>query len=140
MTGTRRIPRRGQTRSPGSHAFPSGGFTLIEVVASLVIFAAGVLVATELSTRLSQLVRDAGIRSQAIVLAQARLDSLQTVPFATLGEGLVEETTELQGRSYRVLMSVVPDGFRLVTLDVTVTPSEPPGPEHRVTSFRAAPW
>lgn len=137
---TERIHGRWGKRSSGVHSSRSKGFTLIEVVASLVIFAVGVLVATELTTRLSQLVRDAGIRSQAIVLAQARLDSLKTVPFATLDQGLVEDTTELQGRSYRILMSVVPDGFRLVTLDVTVTPSEPPGPEHRVTTFRPAPW
>ncbi len=76
------------------------GFTLIEVVAALVIFSVGVLMVIRLSTASTTQMRYAGVSSALALRAAERLDSLEAEPFASLTPGTEADTFLVSGLSY----------------------------------------
>ena len=65
----------------GRESLERRGFTLIEVVAALVIFSLGVLVLLNLTGVLSLQLNRAGKSTSVAIAVQNRLDSLLQVPY-----------------------------------------------------------
>ena len=78
-------------RSPGR-----GGFTLIEVVGALVIFSAGVLGIMRVGSSLTTQLRYSGARSEIVVLANERLDSIESAPFDSITAGTTQDTVTVR--------------------------------------------
>jgi prepilin-type N-terminal cleavage/methylation domain-containing protein len=112
------------------------GFTLIEVIAALVVFAVGVLFTTSLTTALSIQVRDSALRSQVVAEAQQTLDSLIVLPWASLDVGTATDAIQIQGMTYVRSIVVAPDAVlpRLRTIEVSLEPSAPGGPVFTLSS------
>lgn len=119
---------------------PNRGFTLIEVVAALVIFAVGVLMVIRLSSALGTQMTYSGARSTLAVLANESLDSLQATPFDSLDVGTLLDTIVVQGRPYGRLLTVTAVTPMLTRIDVALTPLEGAGPAHALTSYSSAAW
>ena len=119
----------------------SSGFTLIEVLAAFVIFAGGVLMVLGLTGTLSTQMRWAGAQSEIVILAQQRLDSLETLPFSSLATGTVSETVTIQGDSYTLQTQITMVTAILLQLDISVSPgSGVTGPSYATTSYAADNW
>lgn len=123
-----------------SSARPVLGFTLIEVIGALVIFSVGVLMVVQTSGTLGQRMRYAGARSELIVYASERLDSLEAEPFTALTPGTTLDTLVAEGMSFQssvVITTVTPV---LRRIDVSITSIGGGGPAHAVTSYASAVW
>lgn len=123
--------------------FPAGrrrGFTLIEVVGALVIFSAGVLMVMRVGSALTTQMRYAGTRSQIVVLANERLDSIEALPFASVAPGTVQDTVMVQGWAYRRLVTVTALTPVLARVEVSMARVDSAGPSHSVTSYTSAVW
>ncbi len=120
---------------------PHGGFTLIEVIAALVIFSLGVLMVLDLTGALSRQMRYAATTSVLVVRAQEQLDSLESLDFASLTVGTRLDTLTVEGVRYgRVVAVSVVTGL-LYQLDVSIAPiTMGEGPSYSTTSYAAAHW
>lgn len=117
------------------------GFTLIEVIAALVIFAGGVLMVIQMSGSLSRQMEWAATASEIVVVAQARLDSLDFEAFADLNTGTTSETVTVQGKSYTLGTTVSTITALLKQIDVSMTPGTGVfGPSYATTSYAADAW
>jgi len=76
------------------------GFTLIEVMAALVISSLGVLMVLNLTGAVSTQMNRAGLWSQVAVTLRNRLDSLQLVPYDSLTTETVSDTLTLNDRVF----------------------------------------
>ena len=76
------------------------GFTLIEVIAALVIFSVGVLMVLQLTTALSRQMEYAATASELVVRSEERLDSLEALPFTSLVPGTTVDTITIHGVPY----------------------------------------
>jgi prepilin-type N-terminal cleavage/methylation domain-containing protein len=126
-------------RSCPAHAIH--GFTLIEVVGALVIFSMGVLMVIQVSGGLGFRMRYAGARSEIVVLANERLDSLAAEPFASLAPGTTQLDFSIEGMSFRRSVTITSMTPVLKRIDVSIAPiggSE--GPTHAVTTYASAVW
>lgn len=117
------------------------GFTLIEVMGALLIFAMGVLIAVELSDALAAQVERAAVRSEVVTTVQERLDSLDRLPYDSLDVGTRIDSLSIRGHPY-VCTTVVQDfGSRVRSLEVTVAPMETGGwPSQSLSSYVYDPW
>lgn len=122
--------------SPIRSANRRWGFTLIEVVAALVIFSAGVLVALRLTMALGRELANSATRSELEVQVQARVDSLVAVPWPRLEAGTHSALLVVRGRPFRMTIRVVPVTPRLREIRVEATPDPPPGPGYSATVLR----
>lgn len=116
------------------------GFTLIEVIAALVIFSVGILMVMQVGGALSTQMRYAGTRSQIVVLANAQLDSIESMPFDSLTVGTVRDTVTVQGWSYERTLVVTSITAVLARVEVQLARVDSLGPRHAVTSFTSAVW
>lgn len=120
---------------------PRGGFTLIEVIAALVIFSAGVLMVLDLTGALSRQMRYASTTSQLVVRAEEQVDSLEAIPFDSLTLGTRLDTLSVEGVSYGRTVSVSIVTGLLYRIDVSLDPmTSGTGPSYAVTSYAAAHW
>ncbi len=116
------------------------GFTLIEVVGALVIFSAGVLMVMRVGSALTTQMRYAGTRSEIVVLANERLDSIEALPFASVVPGTFRDTLTVQGWSYERLVTVTALTPVLARVEVSMSRVDSAGPSHDVTSYTSAIW
>lgn len=102
----------------------ASGFTLIEVVAALLIFAAGVLGSMNLSGALADQMEDSALRSEVVSVAQERIEELERLPYDSLlvGVGTGTQSLTIRGRSYTRTTIISTFGTRTVSMDVTVAP------------------
>lgn len=135
MSGTRRR-LGGGVRGPRGR----GGFTLIEVMAALVIFAAGVLMAARLAGGLSVQVRQSGLRAAVVSATQERMEEMESLPFDELDPGSTVESLTIQGRAYERTTVVTDYAPRIRSIEVTVAPDGPEGPEESLLSYAWDPW
>jgi len=126
--------RRGQN--------PKGnrGFTLIEVIAALVIFSAGVLMVLGLSDVLSRQLSNAAFRSKVAVAVQGRLDSLQLVPYDSLTMGTFSDTVILQGRTFNLTHRVLQTTPLVREVEVTIEAADGSGPGITSSAFVLRSW
>ncbi len=120
---------------------PRRGFTLIEVIAALVIFSVGVLMVLDLTGALSRKMRYAATTSELVVRAQERLDSLESLAFDSLTVGTTLDTLTVEGIGYGETVSVSVVTGLLRQLDVALAPiTAGEGPSYALTSYAAAHW
>lgn len=145
------LPDTGGGPDPDGHpgrSAPQGrsgrsGFTLIEVVAAFVIFAAGVLTAANLARALAIQVRDAGVRSEVVAAAQERIEELERLPHDSLlvGIGTGTQPLDIQGLSYTRTTVISHFNPRTVSLRVTVAPDgSVSAPSRTLISYQYDPW
>lgn len=118
----------------------AGGFTLIEVVGALVIFSAGVLGIMNVGSSLTTQLRYAGARSEIVVMANERLDSIESMPFDSIVAGTTQDLMTVQGWAYECTVIVTDLTPVLARIDVTIERSDGVGPSHDVTSYTSAVW
>ena len=105
------------------------------------IFAGGVLVVIQMSGTLSTQMEWAATSSEIVILAQQRLDSLESVPFASLPTGTVTESTTVRGKSYTLETTVRTVTALLKQVDVSMAPGTGvTGPSYSTTSYTADAW
>ncbi|MDX1567702.1 MAG: prepilin-type N-terminal cleavage/methylation domain-containing protein [Longimicrobiales bacterium] len=122
---------------------PRAGFTLIEVVAAFVIFAAGILAAMNLTGSMAGQVEDAGLRSEVVSAAQERIEELERLPYDSLvvDVGTSTQALTLQGRSYTRTTVITLFNPRTVSLEVTVAPGAgDSGPSQTLLSYAYEAW
>jgi prepilin-type N-terminal cleavage/methylation domain-containing protein len=120
---------------------PIRGFTLIEVVGALVIFSVGVLMVLQASGALGSRMRYAGARSEIVVLANEKLDSLAAEAFGSLAAGTTQNDFTIDGQSFRRSVTITTMTPVLKRIDVSITPNAgSQGPSHSVTSYASAVW
>ena len=142
-TGARPIaphhpPSRSADSCPGFGL--SNGFTLIEVIGALVIFAAGILMIMQVSGALTTQMSYAGVRSQIVALANEQVDSIESAPFDSINAGVTEDTVTVQGWEYRRMISVTVLTPVLARVEVELIRVDSMGPSHSVTSYTSAVW
>jgi len=117
------------------------GFTLIEVIAALVIFSGGVLAVLKLTGALTAQMEYAATTSELVVRSEERLDSLEQEPFASLTLGTRSDTLTVRGRVYVRTATVTTVTGLLKQIQVTLTRADGgQGPSLTVTSYAAALW
>lgn len=119
---------------------PPTGFTLIEVIAALLIFAVGILMVMQVSGALTTQMRYAGVRSEIVALASEQLDSIESAPFDSIDAGIREDTVSVQGWSYRRRVTVTLVTPVLARIDVELLRVDSLGPAHSVSSYTSAVW
>lgn len=120
---------------------PQRGFTLIEVIAALVIFALGVLMVLDLTGALARQMRYAATTSELVVIAQEQIDSLEALAFESLTVGTTMDSLTVEGVVYGRAVSVSVRTGLLYQLDVALSPTTAgEGPSYAVTSYSAAHW
>lgn len=124
------------------HSRPrTGGFTLIEVIAAMVIFALGVLMVIDLNASLAERMAYAARTSTIVVRAHERLDSLESMPFDSLSTGVTTDTLTIDGRPYQATTNVELITALLYTVNVTLAPvASGEGPSYTALSYVARPW
>jgi prepilin-type N-terminal cleavage/methylation domain-containing protein len=125
------------TRSPWCR---DRGFTLIEVIGALVIFSVGVLMVLQVSGALGVQMRYAGVRSEIVILANERLDSLEASPLASISAGTEQDTLSVQGIDYECTVTVTSITAVLAKIDVSLIPIGGVGPSHALTSYASDVW
>ena len=116
------------------------GFTLIEVIAALVIFSAGVLMVLGLTDVLTKQLTTAGLRSKVSVAVQERLDSLQLVPYDSLTVGTLSDTIMLQGRTFNRTERILQTTPLVREVEVTVGAADGSGPTITSSTFVIRAW
>lgn len=116
------------------------GFTLIEVVGALVIFAAGVLVLLSLTGVVSLRLNRSGQSTTVAVAVQSRLDSLQAVPYDSLPVGTSTDTLEILGKPFLRHHTVLQVTPLVKEIQVTVEPEDGRGPELTASGFVSRDW
>lgn len=117
------------------------GFTLIEVIAALVIFSMGVLMVIDLTEALSEQMKYAATTSELVVRAEERLDSLESLDFDSLTLGSTYDTLNVQGIVYQRTQTVSSVTGLLYQLQISLAPTTSGlGPSYSATSYSAAKW
>lgn len=118
-----------------------GGFTLIEVIGALVIFAVGVLMVIQSSGALSDQMRYSARTSEIVVLAHEWLDSLEATPFDSLTVGSSSDTVTVSGLRFRRRAVLTLRSAVLMEIEVSVAPADTTrGPSYTARSYSAAYW
>ena len=117
-----------------------GGFTLIEVMGALVVFSLGVLSVVQITGVLSALLERAGLRSEVVVVGQARLDSLELIPYASLALGATVDTLQLRGTEFICTTTITQPSLLLRRIDFSVVPGTPPGPSFSGSTYVRLDW
>ena len=128
------------TDSPPVPRYRRGGFTLIEVVGALVIFSAGVLGIMRVGSSLTTQLRYSGARSEIVVLANERLDSIESMPFDSITAGVSQDTATVQGWAYERTVTITDLTPVLARIEVSMERTDSIGPSHAVTSYTSAVW
>jgi Tfp pilus assembly protein PilV len=112
---------------------------LIEVIGALMIFSVGVLMVIQVSGALGTQMRYAGLRSELVVMAGERIDSLEALPFALLSTGTTVDTVTASGTAYARTVAVSAVTPVLARLDVSMAAIDGAGPAYSVTSYTSRP-
>lgn len=117
-----------------------GGFTLIEVMAALLVFSAGVIMMLGVTRGLSRSLEHSAINSLITAEGQERLDSLTSASYASLTPGAYTDTLSIRGIRYRRTLTVSQYSPLVKKVDVTVHPVSGPGPAYDASSYRSDTW
>ncbi len=94
-----------------------------------------------LSESLSRSMSYAAATSEIIVLANERLDSLQSEPFDSLAVGSSSDTLSVRGITYDRVVTVTSITALLKQIDVSFTPTSSGSyPHYSATSYLASGW
>ncbi len=107
---------------------------------ALVVFSLGVLSVAQMTGVLSVLLERAGVRSEIIVIGQARLDSLELIPYASLTLGVAVDTLQLRGTEFVCTTTITQPSLLLRQIDFSLIPGTPPGPSFSGSTFVRLDW
>lgn len=124
-------------REPASDTW---GFTLIEVIAALLIFASGVLLLLEVSDNISQQMEYAAISSEMVSEAEQHLDSLSATAYVDLALGETTDTLSVRGVVYDRTVIVTQYSPLLRQIDLTMVPRTADAPSHSAHLWVADRW
>jgi prepilin-type N-terminal cleavage/methylation domain-containing protein len=116
------------------------GFTLIEVIGALVVFSVGVLMVMRAGSSLTTQTRYSGARSELVVLANERVDSIEATPLDSIVPGTASDTLTVQGWAYVRTVTVTRLTPILGRVEVSFAPVGDVGPSYEVTSYTSAVW
>lgn len=116
------------------------GFTIIEVIAALVVFSVGVLMVLRLSSVSGVQMRYAGVSSALAVRAAERLDSLDAMPFSGLVMGVSADTLLVEGITYERRVTLTRVTPILARADVSLAPVGGAGPGYQATTYVSETW
>ncbi|MDH5759506.1 MAG: prepilin-type N-terminal cleavage/methylation domain-containing protein [Gemmatimonadota bacterium] len=125
---------------PCISATDRGGFTLIEVIGALVIFAGGVLAVLRLGDSLARSMERSAVTSEIVVMAHERLDSLVALPFDSLVLGVTADTVRVGRFSFSRGMDVTEVTGMLYRIQVSMVASDSLAPGYSATSYSADSW
>ena len=95
----------------------------------------------QVSGSLSRQLEWAAVASEIVIVAQERVDSLETLPFAALVLGPTSETVTVKNKSYTLATNISSITALLIQLDVSMTPgSGVSGPSYSTTSYSGGSW
>ncbi len=117
-----------------------GGFTLIEVMGALVVFSLGVLSVVQITGVLSALLDRAGLWSEIVVVGQAKLDSLELIPYASLTLGATVDTLQLRGTEFVCTTTITQPSVLLRQINLSLVPGTPPGPSFSASTYVPLAW
>ena len=123
-------------RVPASRA----GFTLIEVIGALVIFALGVIMLLNLTTTLSRQLERSAVASLVTAEGGERLDSLGALTYAALTLGTKTNALTFRGKGYQMTQTVTQFSPLVRKASVSLVPTSPPGPSFTASTFLADQW
>ena len=121
-----------------------GGFTLIEVMAALLVFVMGVLMVLRLNAAMTTQLEFSGVTSELVVVVHEQIDSLAATPFDSLeaktekndfkvGAGEIEYTKT-------VTVSLLNPLLYQFDVDVSLKDTLAWGPSYSVTTYSAGSW
>lgn len=94
-----------------------------------------------LSETLSTQMEWSAVQSEIVVLAQARLDSLETLPFSSLSTGTSAESVTVRGRAYTLTTTITSVTAMLLQVDLTLAPTTgSTGPSYATRTYVADNW
>jgi len=102
-----------QTKKAGNH----DGFTIIEVVIAMAIFAIGILAVASLQVATINGNSSARKITEAVTLAENRLETMLNLPYAGITDG--QATEGAYTTSWSVAENVVADNTKFLTVTVT---------------------
>ena len=102
-----------QTKKAGNH----DGFTIIEVVIAMAIFAIGILAVASLQVSTIKGNSSARKMTDAVTLAENRLETMLNMPYAGIADG--QATEGAYTISWSVAENVVADNTKFLTVAVT---------------------
>lgn len=119
---------------------PCAGFTLIEVIAALLVFSAGVIMLLQLTGGLSRRLEHSAIESLISIEGQERLDSIAALPYAALPVTTDQDTLQVRGIAYTRTVTITQFSPLVRQLDVALAPTAGDGPSFDATTFVADTW
>jgi prepilin-type N-terminal cleavage/methylation domain-containing protein len=118
-----------------------GGFTLIEVMAALLVFSAGLIMLLSITRSLSRRLEWAALESLITAEGQERLDSLDAVAYPSLAVGSDVDTLTLRGVPYRRTQTITQFTSLVRRAVVTIEPlGSAAGPTFEATTFSSGAW
>ncbi len=131
----------GERRPPSARC---GGFTIIEVMAALLVFVMGVLMVLRLSAATTTQLEHSGIASEIVVIAHEQIDSLAATPFDSL-EANTEQLVFKVGKqeieyTRTVTVSVMNPLLYEFNVDLSLKDTLAWGPSYSVTTYSAGGW
>lgn len=102
-----------QTKKAGNH----DGFTIIEVVIAMAIFSIGILAVASLQVATIKGNSSARKITEAVTLAENRLETMLNLPYAGITDG--QATEGAYTTSWSVAENVVADNTKFLTVTVT---------------------
>ena len=128
------------SRLPWSSTHRQGGFTLIEVIAALVVFSLGVLMVVQVSGALGTQMKYAAARSEIVVLAHEDLDSLEATPFDSISAGVNYTIVTVEGLQYYRVSTVTEVTPVLYQIMVSLTSLKAGAPTYTRYSYASDDW
>lgn len=116
------------------------GFTLIEVMAALVIFSMGVLMTINLTDAMSEQLEVAAVRSEMVARARTTLDSLEALGYLAVPVNSVERDFVFGNRTYEETWTVSRYSPLILQVRVEMEPASGTGPTHTLTSYLFGEW
>jgi type IV pilus assembly protein PilV len=114
------MSRRSAPRLPGPRA--RAGFTLVEVVFAIVVLSVGLLALAGLGLAASRLTRGGSVQTVAASMAQARFDSIASVPCLPLRNAGTTTSPLRTFRGVRERWAVTAGSYRINLVDTLWVP------------------
>ena len=117
------------------------GFTLIEVVAALLVFSAGIIMMLGVTRGLSESLEHSAINSLISAEGQERMDSLTALAYGSLTVGTKQDTLTFRGIKYKRVQTVTQYSPLVKKVDVVLQMlSNEPGPSYSASSYLSDVW
>jgi prepilin-type N-terminal cleavage/methylation domain-containing protein len=116
------------------------GFTLVEVMAAMILLSFGVLSLVRVTGALALEMRRAGSQTAVVATAQTGLEDVEVQAFEAVTVGTTVDTVRVQGRDFVRTVTVSAAGARVKRVEVAVVPAVPPGPALTLTTYVHKRW